>query len=368
MNKLKIAVYAIAKNEEKFVDRWVDSMQEADEIYVTDTGSNDNTIEKLKNRGVIVHSVLLDVWRFDEARNKSLAFVADDVDVCVCTDLDEVFEKGWRDEIEKRWIKGITTRMRYKYIWSFNEDGTPQTTFFIEKIHTRSGFRWIHPVHEVLEYFGDTPDMYADAFNLLLKHYPDAKKSRGQYLPLLELSVRESPDDDRNVHYLGREYMFYERWDDCIKTLEYHLKMPTAKWKDERCASMRYISRAYYNKGDFSKASDWLYRAISEAPYLREPYVEMAYLAYFQGDYLKAYFMIEQALKITSHVMTYINEGYCWDATLYDIGSVSAYHIGLFDRALALAKTAYEMNPSDLRLKNNVDFIQNRILNKTSDE
>ena len=33
MNKYKIVVYAISKNEEKFVDRWVDSMQEADEIY-----------------------------------------------------------------------------------------------------------------------------------------------------------------------------------------------------------------------------------------------------------------------------------------------------------------------------------------------
>lgn len=369
LKKLKIAVYAISKNEEKFVDRWVDSMQEADEIYVADTGSDDNTVEKLKNRGVIVNSISLDVWRFDDARNMSLDFVNKDVDVCVCTDLDEVFDKGWRDEIEKSWKKGITTRMRYKYIWSFNDDGTPKTTFWIEKIHSRFGFRWIHPVHEVLEYFGNAPDVYSDNFNILLKHYPDTKKSRGQYLPLLELSVKESPDDDRNVHYLGREYMYYQRWDDCIKTLKHHLDMPSAKWADERCASMRYISRSYYNKGDYSKASDWLYRAISQASYLREPYVEMAHLAYSQGDYLKAYFMVEQALKITSHAMTYINEGYCWDYTLYDLGAISAYNIGLLDRALELAKTAYEMNPSDSRLKNNVDIIKNQISNsKTSDE
>ena len=29
-------------------------------------------------------------------------------------------------------------------------------------------------------------------------------KSRGQYLPLLELSEEEDPEDDRNMHYLGR--------------------------------------------------------------------------------------------------------------------------------------------------------------------
>ena len=41
---MKICVYAICKNEEKFVPKWVESMKEADEIYVLDTGSTDNTV------------------------------------------------------------------------------------------------------------------------------------------------------------------------------------------------------------------------------------------------------------------------------------------------------------------------------------
>ena len=45
MNKYKVCVYAISKNEEKFVSRWVESMKEADEIYVLDTGSTDNTVK-----------------------------------------------------------------------------------------------------------------------------------------------------------------------------------------------------------------------------------------------------------------------------------------------------------------------------------
>ena len=54
MKKYKIVVYAISKNEEKFVDRWVASMNEADEIYVLDTGSTDNTVNKLKELGATV--------------------------------------------------------------------------------------------------------------------------------------------------------------------------------------------------------------------------------------------------------------------------------------------------------------------------
>ena len=39
--KLKVVVYAISKNEEQFVDRWYESIKDADDIYVLDTGSTD---------------------------------------------------------------------------------------------------------------------------------------------------------------------------------------------------------------------------------------------------------------------------------------------------------------------------------------
>lgn len=52
--KYKICIYAICKNEEKFIDRWFNSVKEADEIYVLDTGSTDNSVNKLKKLGVVV--------------------------------------------------------------------------------------------------------------------------------------------------------------------------------------------------------------------------------------------------------------------------------------------------------------------------
>ena len=92
MGKYKVCVYAIAKNEEKFVNKWVDSMSEADEIYVLlDPTSTDNTKQLLLNRGVKVAEKLIRPWRFDKARNESLKLVPKNADICVCTDLDEVF-------------------------------------------------------------------------------------------------------------------------------------------------------------------------------------------------------------------------------------------------------------------------------------
>lgn len=361
IDKLKISVYAICKNEEKFVKRWVESMSEADEIFVTDTGSSDGTAELLKEAGVNVQSIALEEWRFDTARNISLGFVSEDTDICVCTDLDEVFEKGWREKLEKAWVKGETTRARYGYTWSFKKDGTPDVTFILDKIHARKGYKWVHPVHEILKY-----ENGAERFtktDIQLNHYPDSAKSRGQYLPLLELSVKEDPNDDRNVHYLGREYMFYGQWDKCIETLKRHLILPSAVWLDERSASMRYIARCYRAKGDFKNASVWLYRAIAEAPYLREPYVETAYLAYLEKNWEKVYFMVNEALKIKNRPQTYINEGFCWDSTVYDLGAVAAFNLELYQKSLELAEMACAMNPNDERLRDNLEIIKKSVIN-----
>ena len=215
MKKYKVCVYAITKNEEKFVNRWFNSMKEADEIYVLDTGSTDNTVNLLKSLGVNVTVKEIHPWRFDVARNESLELVPKDTDICVCTDLDEVFESGWRKELEKLWEPNA--RIRYNYNWSFDKYNKPAVNFYIEKIHSRDNYEWVHPVHEVLK--TSIKEKIITTNNITLNHYPDSTKSRSSYLPLLELSVQEDPNDDRNMHYLGREYMYYKQYQKCIDKL-----------------------------------------------------------------------------------------------------------------------------------------------------
>ena len=48
MTDKKICVYAICKNESKFISQWLDNMSEADYIVVLDTGSTDGTYEYLQ--------------------------------------------------------------------------------------------------------------------------------------------------------------------------------------------------------------------------------------------------------------------------------------------------------------------------------
>jgi tetratricopeptide (TPR) repeat protein len=360
MNKYKVCVYSICKNEEQFVDRWIDSMNEADMIAVCDTGSSDGTVEKLKSRGAIVNSINLDPWRFDVTRNISLAFVPFDMDICVCTDLDEVLEAGWREKLENVWTPE-TTRLRYMYTWKFNEDGSRGATYWYEKIHGRRGYRWVHPIHEILQYYDEKPEIYAYAPAIHLNHFPDPTKSRSQYLSLLELSRNENPNDSSTVFWLGREYMFYGQYDKCIKTLKEHLSLSSAVWDQERCASMRYIARSYNTKRDLAEAKKWLYKAIAECPTVREPYVDMARLGYELKDWPLVYLMLEETLKIKDKPFSYLIEESSWDNTIYDLGSIACYWIGMFEKAYEFARIASSMNPHDERLEHNLKIIKEKI-------
>jgi len=357
MSKYKICAYAICKNEATFVDRWVESLADADQIIVCDTGSTDDTVKKLKAKGVTVYEIRVEPWRFDVARNISLGLVPSDVDICVCTDLDEVMEPGWRDYLEDAWTPN-TDAVHSMFTFSFNPDGRRGTTFWKKKIHARKGYRWIYPIHEILEFQENRWENAIYVENIKLDHFPENKESRGSYLKMLEQAVKEFPESDRNMHYLGREYLYHYRWDDCIRTLKDHLSMPSSTWKEERCASMRYIARAYMAKNEVSEAKSWLYRAIGEAPFLREPYVELAQIFYKEKNWPGVYHMVKEGLKINNKSSTYINEAYAWDYTLYDFGALSAFELGRYKEALDFAESALKMAPDIDRLKSNRDIIK----------
>ena len=357
MNKYKVCVYAICKNEEKHINRWYESMKEADEIYVLDTGSTDNSVDMLKKLNINVTTKIINPWRFDIARNESLKLVPNDTDICVCTDLDEVLLPGWRNNLEKAWQEN-TTRLAYQYNWSLDENDKPQVSFYLDKIHNRNDYTWTHPVHEVLTYIGNEKENITTCDNITLNHYPDSKKSRSSYLPLLELSVKEDPTDDRNMHYLGREYMYYGKWNEAIDTLIKHISLPKATWKDERCASMRFIARSYKNLNRYEEAKMWLKKAIDEAPYLREPYIELGILEYSYNNFQSSIKFIEKGLKIKYHPKTYINEIFCYDETPYDILSICYYNIKDLKKSLENIDIALSINPNNERILNNKKIIK----------
>lgn len=360
MNKYKICVYAICKNEEKFVEGWMNAVSEADLVIVTDTGSTDKTVEKLRSKGAIVYEENIVPWRFDVARNLAMDHIPEDVDICVSNDLDEVFEPGWRQELEKAWDPSYT-RARYLFAWSHKPDGTIQKQYPMEKIHRRHDFRWIHPVHEVLEYTGPEEDKTVWVEGLVLHHYPDLSKARSQYLPLLELSVKENPQNDRAMFWLGREYFYHKKYEKAILTLKRYLSLDSAKWNEERSASMGLLAQSYQALGKKKEAKSWFYRALAQCPDVREPYLSLVKLGYQENNWPLVYAMVEKALMITQQSGSYLVQPESWGFALYDYGAIASYRMGLLEKAHEYALKAHELEPSQIRLKDNLKMIKEKM-------
>lgn len=347
--KLKIAVYAISKNESQFVERFCRSAQDADLILIADTGSTDNTVELARECGATVYDICVKPWRFDKARDTALALIPGDYDVCVSLDLDEVLEPGWREEIERVWTES-TTRLRYKFDWGCG------ICFYYEKIHHRHGYHWHHPVHEYPRADGRIVEVYAQTDMLLVSHHPDNTKSRGQYMPLLELAVREDPHCPRNAFYHARELTFYSRWADAIVALNKYLEMPEANWKNERAYAMRLLGKCYSELGRLGDSLKWHRLAVAEAPDTRETWVELAQICYRLQYWAESYAAACSALAIKNKALVYTMDPSVWTEKPHDLAAISAWNLGLVAEAVKHGTNAVNLAPDDQRLKTNLEY------------
>lgn len=279
---MKICVYAICKNESKFVEKWLDSMQEADYIVVMDTGSTDDTFKLLKEdtRVTKIERKIIKPWRFDVARNESMKLIPDDADVLVCTDLDEVFEPGWAQVIRDNWIIGKTNRMFYTYAWSHNSAGEPTDVFVYDKIHDRN-YQWIFPVHEVLNRIDPNfeGNVVSVGKKIFLHHYPDTTKPRAYYLDLLKLSMEENPEDSHVRMLYARELFVKGDIDESLEEFLNVLRMPDID-NDNKFEvllnSLLQVAMIYEMKKHYDEAIWYCQEFIKEEHTFREPYLLMA--------------------------------------------------------------------------------------------
>jgi glycosyltransferase involved in cell wall biosynthesis len=342
---MKIAVYTIAKNEENFVKRWYESCKEADYIFILDTGSNDNTVKIAKDLGIHVNIKVIDPWRFDVARNEALNNIPENINYCIALDMDEILLPGWRKELEKAY-KNKITRPRYEYTWSWKEDGFPGLIYGGDKIHSRHDYVWKHPVHEVLICQKKEIQGWYD---IKIHHFPDSTKPRSQYLPLLELSVREDPQDDRNAYYYARELFYYNQYEKASEEFKRHLSLPRAVWKPERASSMRFL-------GKIENSEEWFLKAAAEAPERREPWFDLTTYHYNNQNWLECLTYAERTLSIKEKPLEYLCEENAWGYMPHDFAAISAYNVGLYEKAREHGENAIKLNTQDERLQANMEW------------
>jgi len=216
---MKIAVYAISKNEEQFVDRFCASAADADLVLIGDTGSTDDTVNRaLRHPNVIVQEICVRPWRFDIARDTVLSLIPGEYDVCVSLDLDEVLQLGWRQEIERVW-KENTTRLRL----AVKEDPhCPRNAFYFARELTFYS-KWGEAAVALLKYLDNPqatwPNERCYAMRLLGKAY-DALQQPDEALEWYRKACSEAPTTREPWHDVALAYHNKKDWAACLMAAE----------------------------------------------------------------------------------------------------------------------------------------------------
>lgn len=354
----KVCVYAICKNEVDNVDKWLDSMNEADYIVILDTGSTDGTFEKLSSdkRVFKIEQKKYKTFRFDTARNDSIKLVPNDANILVCTDLDELFEKGWCEKLKNNW-KENTTRCFYKYVWSHNEIGEDQDIFNYDKIHTRD-YHWIYPVHEVLSPI--EKDFKEESINLVKEitlHHYQKEKNRKFYFDLLELAVNENPEDSHIRMLLAREHFLSKDYNNAIKVYLETLKLKDIDNSNKRLVllcSLFHLSMCYYEIKNYDEAIWYSQEFIKEDSTYREPYLVMAECYNDMKMFTLAESCLIVARKYGKQHFDWLENAYTYHGWLEDIESITFYNQNRLDEAIQDLNVVLSHNPNDVRILTNI--------------
>ena len=345
---MKICVYTIALNEIQHCDRWAASCADADYRIVADTGSTDNTVEKLTALGVTVYVISQDPWRFDHARNQALALCPADADICISLDMDEYLMPGWRQAVESAW-QADTTRLTYRYVFDV-DSGLPG--FWVNKIHARHGYTWRRPVHESVFCTTGTEVEHAVHADLILQKQDVTKPTRGNYLPLLKIAHEEDPQDAQIAFWYARDMVSHVGGEPAQQALREFLSIDPA-WNMERNEAYRLMAQA-----EPQQALKWLMHAVAEAPSRLEPWIDLTKIHYHQQDWLQCAWAAQRGIA-AQKTHTYLDYMQNSQPELYDFASLACWNLGWKSRARELVTLAAEANPQDARIANNKIIMDN---------
>lgn len=250
-----IAVCMIVKNEEALLARALESVKEADAIYICDTGSADNTIEIAKR---YTKNVCIEyVWDDDFASCQNHCKSHAKEDWILSLDADEYLDCPF-DEVRK----AVELAKDYVSCKMIAEGGHRLQFGFSRLFRNSPDIYWCQPIHKHLNLPGEGEQV--GNVRIVFGHSPAHNLDPDRTLRILERVVeQEGNAAGRNLYYLGREYWYKagdgrhnrkEMLEKACHTLGRYVQI--SQWPSEKAEAFLVMSQAYSARGLDEDARD----------------------------------------------------------------------------------------------------------------
>lgn len=261
---LKISAVIIAKNEEAMLGRCLESVKEADEIIVVDTGSIDSTVEVARQYTDKVYTDYK--WEDDFSKAQNYAKSKATGDWILSIDADEFLHDF--SEVRKAVELGKDT-IRVHMI----AEGSLENRFdFARLFRNCPEIYWVQPAHKHLNVpgAGEPIGNVTITFGWSPAHNLDPDRT----LRILEKTVATEENPVRNLYYLGREYWYKQRYKEATATLGKYVQV--GYWEAERAEAFLIMSQCYSRMGFDDDARSACAQAIIINPHFKEAIEWMA--------------------------------------------------------------------------------------------
>ena len=276
---MNVTLYAICKNEEKNIEKFINNSKKFSHTVVVDTGSTDNTVQLLKDAGIEVyeHPQTKEEFDFSVARNQSLSYVKTDwaFSLDFNEDVDELFLDGF-DVIADE----FTT---FKYL-RFDDEGENNIKKCDEihiRFHRTKNYKWVNAVHEIPIFIAtdDFPNEVSIETSIKITkkiHYSISKE-----LFYFNICEREHQKDSNNWYYIWfifNHYFNVKNYQKALETGQEYLNISKAYIDSFRINAFIRCSICLIQLQDISKGANYAFHAVSEAMNMGEPYLSQAFL------------------------------------------------------------------------------------------
>lgn len=405
MVKNKVCVYTICKNEEKNINKWFESVRDADLICLLDTGSTDSTVELLNqysehkseyNTKVIYDRYVQpeEEFSFSEARNKCLemakSYIIKNHDyrmdiynnpfwlhdtewVFVSLDLDEFIEPGGINEIREKWTNDYD--VMELAVNCIAPDGSIESTAFVQhKVHNKD-FYWVRDIHEIIQNVVPRENWRILPTSITYKHIQDKNKERNYY-QLLKKSFNKGDRTSKTLIYLAWEAYKHSDLEDVYYYANLGLNIILENTFDENYMDFqyilclrRYLALYYTSKNNFTAAYNEYLKCIDifatgKFSRTRVIYREIARVAW-EIDKVKAIMYYSQFFDIHCPEEYWVEDfnlyTYQVEAEVYSELSNAYFYCDLgYDwkmQSIFYAETAYGLDPENETIKYNLDCL-----------